>query len=306
MDFSVLYEKMLVFMVLMIIGWACIRTGFLDRSFTRSASALTMNIFMSASILNAVLSTDMEMSMGELGWTMLILCLMTVLGYVIAFLVARLLPLEKENGAEYELLMSVGNNMFIGLPIVDALLGPVAVFYVSLTCLPFNLLVYSYGVWRLRSDASKQKISYRKVLNLPLAATLISLVVVLLRPPVPGAIRGLLSSMSGATMPLSMVVLGASMGSVSPLDAFKHRSLYLCSFVRLALVPLVTWFLLHFLTSDPTLLLTAVIVSACPSAVLVSVLAIQNGHDGVYASEGILQSTLLSMGTIPLVIWLLT
>ena len=305
MDFSILFEKMLIFLALMVIGWGCIRSGFLDRSFARSLSALTMNVFMPATILNAVLSVKMQLSMGELGKVMLVLCLMQLLGYAVAFVVVKLLPLEKQNGAEYELLMSMGNNLFIGLPIVDALMGPVAVFYVSMTCLPFNLLIYTYGVWRLKRDSAEKKLRFRDMLSLPLVATILSLLLVLFRPPVPGAVRGLLSAMSGATMPLSMVVIGAAMGSVSLLDAFRRGSLYLCSFVRLILIPVVTWFLLRFLTDDPVLLMTAVICSACPSAVLVSVLTIQYGHSGVYSSEGILQSTLLSLGTIPIIVWFL-
>lgn len=305
MEMSVLFDKLLIFLVLMVIGWGCIRSGFLDRSFARSASALTMNVFMPATIINATLAVNTDLSMGELGRIMLILCLMQVLGYVIAFLVAKFLPLEKENSAEYELLMSMGNNLFIGLPIVDALLGPLAVFYVSLTCLPFNVLIYTYGVWRLKSSSSEHRLRLKDMLSTPLAATVISLVLILLRPPVPSALRGLISSMAGATMPLSMVVIGASMGTVSLLDAFRRKSLYLCSAVRLLLVPVLTWLLLRLLTDDPVLLMTAVITSACPSAVLVSVLAIQYGHSGIYASEGILQSTLLSMATIPVLIMLL-
>ena len=123
--------------------------------------------------------------------------------------------------------------------------------------------------------------------------------------PVPGAVRSLISAMSGATMPLSMMVIGASLGSVSLLDAFKNGRLYLASAVRLLLIPVLTWVLLRFFITDPELLMTMVIIAASPSAVLVTVLSVQYGRDAVFSAEGTLQNTALSMVTIPLLVWLL-
>ena len=132
-----------------------------------------------------------------------------------------------------------------------------------------------------------------------------SLLILLLRIPVPGAVRALISAMSGATMPLSMLVIGASLGSVSLLDAFKNGRLYLVSAVRLLLIPVVTWALLRLFVHDSELLMTMTIIAACPSAVLVTVLSVQYGRDSVFSAEGTLQNTALSMLTIPLLVWLL-
>ena len=106
-------------------------------------------------------------------------------------------------------------------------------------------------------------------------------------------------------MPLSMIVIGSSLGSVSLFDAFKHGRLYLASFVRLILIPLLTWFLCRLLTQDPVLLMTMLITAGCPSAVVVTVLSIQYGRDGVFTAEGTLQSTVLSMITLPLWVMIL-
>ncbi|MBR1845665.1 MAG: AEC family transporter [Oscillospiraceae bacterium] len=304
MDLTVLFDKMFIFLVLMAIGYFCARKGFMTPAFTKTASSLTINVFMSATILNAVLNTDMALSPGELGKALLVVCAMQLISYALAFLTARL-PLERQYNAEFELLMSFGNNLFIALPIVDGLFGPMAVFYVSLSSIPFNLYLYTYGVWRLKSGSGEQGLRLKDILSLPLGATFIGLALVLLHPSVPSAVRGLIGSMAGATMPMSMLVLGASLGKVSPLEAFRRKPLYINSLVRLVLAPLVVWLLLRFVTQDQVLLMTAVITAACPSAVIVSVLAIQYGKSGIYTAEGILHSTVLSMLSIPLLVWLL-
>ena len=305
MGFSALLDKMFIFVVLMVIGYVCARKGILSPSFTKGASALTVNFFMSATILNSVLTVETAMSWAELGRILLVMCVMQVLGYAVAALVMKLIPLDKELRPGYELLMSMGNSMFIALPVVDGLFGPLAVFYVSLSCIPFNVLLYTYGVWRLKSGKSKDGLRLKDILSVPLIATLVSLAVFLIRPPVPGAIRGLASAMAGATMPLSMLVIGSSLGSVSLLDAFRNGKLYLASLVRLLVIPLLTWLVCSLLTEDPVLLMTAVIIGASPSAVMVTVLSVQYGRDPVYTAQGTLQNTVLSMVTIPLLVYLL-
>ena len=48
-----------------------------------------------------------------------------------------------------------------------------------------------------------------------------------------------------------------------------------------------------------------VITAATPSAILVTALSLQTGRSGEYSSEGITVTTLLSMITIPLTVYLL-
>ena len=75
--------------------------------------------------------------------------------------------------------------------------------------------------------------------------------------------------------------------------------------MRLLVIPLVTWALLRLFIADSELLMTMVIIAACPSAVLVTVLSVQYGRDAVFSAEGTLQNTALSLVTIPLLVWLL-
>ena len=303
-EMSVLLEKMLIFLVLMVIGWVLAKKGMLDKSSTRAISSLTINVFMCASIIGSALGMDRDLGLGELGRLLLIVFVMQLIGYFVAALVARLFPGERERTPVFELLMSMGNTMFIALPIVQMIYGAAASFYVALSCLPFNVLLYTYGVYRL-SKSHDGGVKLGQILSPPLISTLVSILVILLGLPVPGAVRSLISAMSGATMPLSMLVIGASLGSVSLLDAFKNGRLYLVSAVRLLLVPLVTWAVLRLFIADPVLLMTMVIIAACPSAILITVLSIQYGRDAVFAAEGTLQNTALSLVTIPLLLWLL-
>ena len=301
MDVSVLIPKMIVFVVLMVIGYLCAKTNFAGREFTKDASKMVINVFMSATIINSVLVSDARLSGGELLQVMLVLCMCVGVCWVLAAISCRLVGLG-DKAPLFELLIAVMNNMFIALPVVDTLFGSQAVFYCSLSCIPFNILLYTFGIYRLQGGEGKGSVRLRDIFSVPLLATLAALVIFLLQPPVPPVLKELASTMSAATMPLSMIVIGSSLGSVSLLDAFKKGKLYLMCVLRLLLCPLLVWLLAGLMTDDLMLRVTATIIAAAPSGVVVSVLAIQYDRDAVFTSEGVLLSTVFSMLTIPLIV----
>ena len=304
MEVSALLPKMLIFVVLMVVGYLCAKTNFAGKEFTRDASKMVINVFMTATIINSVLVSDARLSVKELAVVMLALSIAILVGWVLAAASCRIMGLG-ERAPLFELLIAVVNNMFIALPVVEALFGSEAVFYCSLSCIPFNIILYTYGVYRLHGGGGKESIRLKDIFTVPLIATFVALVVFMLHPPVPGVLRELAGTMAAATMPLSMIVIGSSLGSVGLLDAFRNWKLYIMCFIRLLVCPLLVWLLLGFVTDDLVLKVTSTIIAASPSAVIVSVLAIQYDKDAVFTSEGILLSTVFSMLTIPLVIYII-
>ena len=279
MDFISLISKMISFIALMLVGYVCVKKNILDKNF----------------------SNHPDISGAQLMHAIAMLSLAMLLPYIFAAAAARLFCRGGKNAAVFELLCSVINTMFIGLPILESMFGSIAVLYCALSCLSYNLLLYTYGTWRLRAslDGADHALHLKSVFTAPFAATLIALIIFVFDVPAPRLVREIVSSVSVATVPSSMIVVGATLGNARLLDALKEKSVYLISLVRLVLIPAIVLFVLRFLTDDPVLLANCVILAACPSAVLVAILSLQYGTDAVYASKGILVTTALSMITLP-------
>ena len=305
MDMSALLTKMVIFVVLMVIGYIGARTKLLNGEFTKAASKLTMNVFMTATILNSVIANPPQLSGGELARVMLACFVSVGFGYLLSALIVRLLPFQRERKPLMELLISVTNTMFIGVPVAEPIFGSQAVFYIAMSCIPFNVFLYTYGVWRMNQSGERVKLNWKDMVSVPLIATMAALLIFVLNIPMPGVVKELCSTLSAATMPMSMLVIGSSLGGVSLLDAFKEKNLYFASLMRLVLVPLLTLPVLKLITTDPVLLGAMVIIAGCPSAVMVTVLAIQYGRDAEYTSKGILLDTVLSMVTLPALVYFL-
>ena len=93
MDMSALLTKMVIFVVLMVIGYIGARTKLLNNEVTKAASKLTLNVFMTATILNSVIANPPKLSGGELAEVMLACFISIGFGYLFSALIVRLLPM---------------------------------------------------------------------------------------------------------------------------------------------------------------------------------------------------------------------
>ena len=299
---SVLFEKMAMLVILLALGYLCARLKLVGPEFNKGLSKLVINFFLVGMILSSVINKEMELTGAEALTGFLMLALMMLICFAIAWISPGALRIKDGDKGMYRMLVAFMNNGFMGFPIVAAIYGEGAVFFASLSNIPFNLLLYSAGVMLLREGSEGEKFKLRNAINAPLVATLIATIILVLKIPVPVIIDDTVDTISSATVPLSMMCIGLSLGSVSLKDAFVHPRLYGLSFVRLVVCPLIVWFVMNFFITNPVILGTIVILAACPSAVICSILGIENGRDGIESSEAVFLCTVLSMITIPLLV----
>ena len=306
MELSALFETSFVIVALMLVGFLGVRRGVLTRAFSRTASFLIVNVFIVGTIFQSVCSGGEGISPAELPHIILMVVLMNTLCYVLGRVALRLFSRGADAGAPTELCIGVMNNLLIGLPILQSLYGPTAVLFAGLTSIPFSLTLYTYGVWRLSAQTrSGGALRLKDIFSPSVLATLAALVFFLFSLPVPGAVSRLMSACAGVTMPLSMIVIGITMGSENLTAALRDRRVYAIALFRLVLAPLVTFLLLRMLTDNALLLKSCVVIAGCPTGIVVPILSLQYGHDASLPSNCVIVTTLLSLVTLPILLLLL-
>ena len=304
MQMSALLTKMLLFVVRIAMCWIGSRKKILTTAFSKGASWLLLNVFLVATIASSIISTDASRyTLRHLGLVLLLSSAVMLLLYLIPGILVRVLPVDKTKETRLELLMSVVNNMFVALPVAETLYGTDAVFILAISCIPFNVLAYTYGIARLRGEKAKLRLG--DIINVPLVATLVATLIFMLHIPIPAPIRTVLSGISGGTVPISMLIVGATLGTADFSKAIRDRSLYLLALVRFLIVPAAAWLFLKALGVETVLANTLIIMAASPCAIIVTAFSIQTGYDGEYTSEGILFTTLLSIITLPITAYLI-
>ena len=299
---SALLTKMLIFAVLLAIGYAGARRGGLDSGFTKGASMLILKVFIVASILNSVLGDKPELSSKELGSALLLLSLTIVLCYVMGSIVSRTLYRNSSFAPQVDLLISAVNGLFVGLPVLAAVVGKEGVFYMGISCIAFNLLLYTYGVWRMKQGNSEEKFRFRDLITIPLVGAVIATLVFLLDIKLPTFLTELISTVSGATIPMSMIVIGATLGKTKLKEAFTDKTAYVISFFSLIVCPLLTWLIIAPFTDNDVLRISCMVLAGSPCATIITPLTIRYGHDPAVSSKAIMVSTVLSMISLPLLI----
>ena len=202
----------------------------------------------------------------------------------------------------YELMLNYSNLGFMGIPIISTLYGGEYVLHVSIFMMTFNLSLFSYGVYLLsRDDAKNRHFSVKKLLSPGILSAFLAIGIYLLDIHLPQHAVSLFSTVGATTTPLAMIVIGSTLAGVRFSTVFTDRELYLFSFLKLLVLPVITFLVLRFFIRDRILLEISTILSGCPIAGNVSMLCMEYNRDVTLVSRGICISTLLSLISIPIV-----
>ena len=191
-----------------------------------------------------------------------------------------------------------GNIGFMGIPLVQSILGADAVIYGALSLAAFNLTLWTLGVLVM---GGKQAFSVKKTaVNPGVLGLAVSLLLFLGNVRLPAVLGSAVSFLSDLNTPLAMVVIGGQLACADLAATFRQARLYLACFLKLILVPVLTLLALLPLRLSPGLYCALVLLSATPVAGTTSLFAQQFGRDPTPAVQFITLSTLLSILTLPL------
>ncbi len=303
MDMAPVLTQMGILVFIMAVGFITAKLGVTGPEFTRSGSKVVLNVLLVFTILDSVASADMELSIADVGWDVGVFFIMVFICSALGWLTAKLIrgPVDRRGISAFAVAFT--NTVFVGFPIIESVYGAEGILIATLSNVPFNLLVYTMGVVMINGSA--RGMSVRSAISPPLVATVIAVAWFLTGWELPGFVVKCFDIIGGGTVPMSMLVVGASLGSISIKEALSDWRVYAVSFVRLIVTPVIAWLVLRLFVNDEMLLGVSVILAACPTAMIATALAIRGGRDEAYASQCVFASTVLSAATMPLLIWLL-
>ena len=218
-------------------------------------------------------------------------------------------PEAKRKVYRYGMLFS--NASFLGIPLVQSVAGDVAVLYVCIFVIAFNIYAWSVGCYIYTGD--KKYMSVKKMfINPATVPTYIGFIFFFtpLDRYVPAVATEFLGYVASLVVPLSMIIVGLRFADLDFKSAFKDRHLPLALVLRLIAAPIVSFFIVKAITLcgvalAPDVTVTLMICSSTPVAVYASMMAEKFGGDAVTAGKYVAVSTLFSLLTIPIVSLLL-
>ena len=304
-----LLEQMVVLFLLMGIGCFCYKKEIITDEASKKLSAIVVNIANPALVFTGCLG-DEKIEGRELLTTVIIILVMYLALLLVAQVIPPALKVEKESRGTYQAMTVFSNIGFMGFPVIAALYGSGALLYAALFTIPYNILIYTYGVSAMSPETKspeapeKEKGSaflLKRILNVGVIACIATMIVYLCKIPVPGMIADTATHLSNLTAHLSMMVIGASLATIDLKKLFTDVRLLIFSVVKLLIIPVVGVLIVKQFVSNEVICGVCLIMLATPVGSMTAMLAQQYDGDYEMASKGVALTTILSVATIPLV-----
>lgn len=306
MDFNIIINQIIVLFIILFLGYFITKKNIIDDHSSKKISSLVVNISAPALIISAMMK-ESSLTNKEIVSILLISIIVYICLFLMTYIVPKILKVNNEDMGIYKFMIMFSNVGFMGFPVISSIYGQEAIFYASIYNLPFNVLIYTLGIYFVSmNNREKQKFQLSKIINPGTIAVIIGLFVFSFKIQMPYFISETIDMVGSLTTPLSMIVIGSSLTNVKFRNIFSNVRLYICSILKLVVFPVLILLVIRNLGLNEVMTGVPVIITGMPVAANAVILSKEFGGNDSLASEGVFISTMISFITIPLLVYLLS
>lgn len=296
-DLTVVAARAIAEMLVMVaVGIAGVRAGIIGDAETGALTRFMMNITCPAMILASYMQAFEPSKARMLAMAAGMGAVIHIAGILLSHVAIR--PSKTPDWQVERMAVVYGNVGFMGIPLMNAMFGSEAVFYLSGMILMFSVFIWSHGLILMTGRTDKK--SMLNVLKSPnMICIAAGIAIYLCRIPVPDIVRAPLDSIGSCTTPVAMVVSGSIIARSSFAQALGNRRTYFVCALRLFAVPAAVFAVVRLLGLPHMVALTAFTAAACPVGAMVTMFAVEHGKNSAYASGLFTVSTVVSLLSIP-------
>lgn len=294
---QILITQTLIMFLLMIMGLILAKTGLLTEQGSKDiANILLYTVIPCVIIRSYITDFTVEKLKG-----LLLSAILAMIAFAVSIAVSYLLYRMRRPVDNFG--TAFCNAGFIGIPLITAVFGSEAAFYVASFASILNLLQWTYGIVII--TGRKDLINLKKVFVNPVMISLvIGLCLFFTGIRLPQIIDSTMAGVAALNTPVAMIVLGYYLSCSRIRDLFLNPSLYAASAVRLLLIPAVTLLALYLIPAGHGQIgMITLIAAATPVGTNTAIFAQKFGQDYERSVCMVCLSTVLSIVTLPAVIY---
>ena len=262
-------------------------------------SAVVYNLLLPALVLVALWRTPLSLDMVRIS---LLAVTDVLVGLGLAWTWCRVCRLDRKVTGALLLASAFGNVTYLGLPVLEASLGPwaraVAIQYDLFGCTPLLFTVGILVARRYGTDQSGAAPLGSLLRAPPLWAAVVAVALSASGVALPAWLGAVLNRLAAGVAPLMLLAVGLSLVFERGM-ARQLPSLVPVATIQLVLMPLIIWMLAVALGVGGNLRVAVVLEAAMPSMVLGIVLCERYGLDTARYAQAVTVTTIASMLTLP-------
>lgn len=169
-------------------------------------------------------------------------CFVVFLTLIIAIPLAKAFTKNnKEERGIYEYALAVANFGYMGDSLVLSMFGSEFLSFYKLFTLPGTIVIYVWGIGRLIPQGQGKKSAIKSLVNAPMIAMLLGMIVGLtgLGNHLPIFVESSFNSLSACMGPVAMLLAGFTMARFNVVKMLKEKNVYIATLFRLIIIPVV-------------------------------------------------------------------
>ena len=291
----ILIKQILVMLAMMSIGVVLFKLGQLDEKGVGQLSNLALYVATPCVVIRAL---AIPFDADKISTGVLVMLFFLII-FAVSVVIGRFGCGKADRVGTFAVVFS--NSGFVGIPLIQGILGDEYVFYVTMTMVVGTITFWTYGVLLMSGD--KNEVSVKKILTNPnLIAVVVGMILFFAVDELPYVIQQTLNGMANMNTGLGMVILGATLGASNIGLMVTDTRLYKAIALRLVVVPLACIPILLLMPVPFEVRMVMMIIAAAPAASATSMLALKYGADYSYGTGLSIGTTIVSMLTMPLVL----
>lgn len=296
-------QQMIVLFLIMLVGFIAYKKDYINDNASKKLSSIVVNIANPALILSSILSMDHTVTGKDLMTTVVIAAALFAGLLLISIFIPALFRVDRQSYGAYRVMTVFSNIGFMGFPIISSVFGSSALLYATLFLIPYNVLIYTYGIHTMKAnkEGEKEKLNLGQIFNIGVIACVLAIILFACQVKLPDFLASGITMLSNLTAPLSMMVIGASMAVIDFKNLLSDYKLLLFSLFKLLLLPILGTLLVKQFVSNEVICGVTMVMLATPVGSMTAMLAQEYDGDYELASKGVMLTTLLSVVTIPIV-----
>lgn len=308
-----LVSKILSLIVLVGAGVVLVKTKLLKKEDSVALSKISVFLLSPCVIVS---SFSMKVD-GKAGQSLLLCFSYAILANFLFLFLGTLLRKPLHLSPVEEMSLEYTNCGNFVLPIVASVLGEEYLLYVSAYITVYNLLVWTHGIHlfqgkaeQTKEERSKENAFLKILFNPNILAILFGVFLFFTKISLPAPISLAISDLGKMIGPISMLITGIILGSMSFKKILSYRRIYMVTAFRLLFFPFIYLLLISVLSridgflDNPVLFLVTFLSAMAPAAANVSQFAILYGKEEEYASCINIFTTLCTIISVPILVYL--
>lgn len=301
--FHVTINQTITLFIFISLGYWLKKSGKVTSNFSKGLSVALVNVIspmLTIRTFSANFKKEMFMdNVILLGASVVTLAVCCVIGFILSRIFAKTKGVLDRNKYDvYLYSMTIPNLGYFGYPLIESLFGEQMLASFMVFCLPFNIFIYTFGMYILNPN---KVFSFKKILNLPMLGMLVGMILGLLEVKFPTPIANVLKSGGDCQAPVAMLLTGVVFASNNLKQMVSAGKVYLACFIKLLILPALLVPVLVFLNLRPEISISVMTLFCLPAGLNSIVFPEAFGGDSKTGAQLCFITTTACVFTIPIV-----